>query len=197
MAGDKVKQELVELETQSKEIVVPKKIGTPAAFHEGLKIFAHAKHFEKQVKAKKEAVTKPMNEALKTFTGMFKPLEQELGSAKSTIQKQLTEFVNQYEGKNAAKIEEIQQKLENAEITPDKALEMMEKLDTLTTSEPGVSITTFTDVVVADETKIPRKYWTIDHGKLRTDVLGIKSGDNKKPGIAVPGTRIVQKKRVV
>jgi hypothetical protein len=169
---------IAEITAETNLIVVPKKITTKAGFDDAAALYATIKGYEKGLELKRKAVTDPLNKALRTYNAMFKPLSTILATSKSDLQK-------------------IETALDAGTITPDKALDRIDRMAPVASSQAGVSVSTYDDIDITDASLIPMHYYTLDLPRLRRDVLGVKSGAGAVAGISVPGVSIVQRKRVV
>jgi hypothetical protein len=188
---------IAEITAETNLIVVPKKITTKAGFDDAAALYATIKGYEKGLELKRKAVTDPLNKALRTYNAMFKPLSTILATSKSDLQSKMNDYVIREEKKNDAKIEKIETALDAGTITPDKALDRIDRMAPVASSQAGVSVSTYDDIDITDASLIPMHYYTLDLPRLRRDVLGVKSGAGAVAGISVPGVSIVQRKRVV
>ena len=144
---------------------------------------------EKLIKTSKEAITKPLNESLKAARALFKPLEDKLAVAKTSLAKSLNDFKREQDRIAAEKARKLQEKIEKGTIKkPETIMKNMEKIEVAATAAAGLSETT-RKVVDIDPSKMKAEYvhelikrpsvWKAIEVEIRKDALG-----NKAQGIA-------------
>lgn len=137
---------------------------------------------QRAVKEKKESITKPLLEALKSTRALFGEFELKLSQMELATKAELGLYKERMEAVAQKKIAKIETKATEGELDFAKAGEKIEKIQTDISSI--VKTRTHREVEITDEKKIPDEYWVIDMVKLRKDVLG---------GTKVAGARIVEK----
>ena len=130
----------------------------------------------KEIKAKKEAATKPMNEALKTVRGWFKPLEDAYSKAETTLKEKVINRREQMRfDANAAR-----EALVNAD-TSEKAEAAKLALAASTPEDtPGLQVRELHRFEVTDLAAIPREYLAPDEKAIKE---ALKAGE-EIPGVA-------------
>lgn len=156
-------------------------VKTDADYQEALAEGKKVKEQLEVIVARKEAITKPLNTALKSVRELFKPLEAMGEGALSVVKAKMLAFQNEKEAKAAAKIEKIMDKVDagkmsesvgNAKIfiaTPDK---------TVSTEAGSATVSKLKKYYVVDKSKIPLQF-------LEPDMVKIKA--SFKAGTPVPG----------
>lgn len=173
-----LKSQVSKLDNQANELTIT----TPEENGSAMELKAKLKDIGKQIKERKEAITKPMNEALKSARALFAPLEERYEFAENLVGRKLLDYKRKVdeearikEAKIAASFEKGNIKAETAERKIDE-IQRVEK--TVTTDHGKVQFRKIQKVRVVDEKLIPESYWVIDQVLLRKDVLA---------GIVVPG----------
>lgn len=95
------------------------------------------KEVGKILKEKKEAITKPLNDALKQVRSLFAPIEANYEEAESIISNKMLSYQNKVEAEKRKieaeairKLEEAQRKLEEGKITEKQVEKIEQKLET-------------------------------------------------------------------
>lgn len=186
-------------------VVTDLQINTADDYTNAVEIGGKLKKVFKMLTERKEEITKPMNEALKSARALFKPIEENLEKAESELKAKMLDFKEkEREAERQAQIkadEEIaktQAQLKAKEITSfdaDQAIitsiqnSNVEKTDKTVRSETGAKATEkfVLEYVVVDKTKIPLNF-------LEPDMVKIKA--SFKAGLPVEGV-VEQKKAII
>ena len=173
-----LKCQISRLEKQAQEV----QITTQDENELVMNLKAKLKEIGKEITNRKEAITKPLNEALKSARELFKPIEEQFENAENIVGKKLIAWkqkieaeAHEAEAKIAARVEKGTLKMETAERKLD---EIKTPKKTVDTDHGRVQFRKIPKMRVVDETLIPDKYWEINQVLLRKDVLA---------GIVVPG----------
>lgn len=145
---------------------------------------SEAKHIKEQLEIitdREEAITKPLNLALKSVRSLFAPLESMGENALAIVKSKMSAFVNDEEAKAAKKIETIEKNYQDGKIsgavadakifiaTPDK---------TVVTDAGRATVTKLKKYYVVDKSLIPLQFLVEDMVKIRASF---------KAGTPVPG----------
>lgn len=154
---------------------------------QGVEMLSKLNSYADSIKAKKELITKPLNEALKNARSMFKPLEEVYDEAVELLREKMS--IYQTKEVNARK--EAEQAIA-ARIAPGKGNLTLEtavdKISALPT--PDKEVATEVGLVQFRETKvlkitsramIPAQYWVVDEAMVLEAL---------KENILVPGAKI-------
>lgn len=167
-------------------------------------MLAELSKYDKQLKSKKEAVTKPLNEALKNYRAMFKPIEEDLAAGKSALKAKMVEYERKVEAERLAKMEKIEARVERGTMRPDTAIRKASELDTVDNTVYGdtgkATFTTVKVVEVEDWSKVPAYIWTHDNVRkaAMVEIRRLALG-NKSQGIEpveIPGVVVKEEKTV-
>lgn len=143
------------------------------------------------IKARKEAITKPLNAALKSARDLFKPLEDAQSEAKRTVSQKMIAYQNEVEAKRRAEEAKIAARVEKGTLKVDTAVKKMGNLAPVENKvEAKSGSVTFKEVrvpKVVDETKVPREYLVLDMVKIRKDALA---------GVEIPGVVVEVEKQL-
>jgi len=188
-----LKGQVSKLENQAHEVT----IATPEENASATELKAKLKDIGKQIKERKEAITKPLNTALKSARDLFAPIEAQFEAADRIIGSKLLAYKQKVEAearaeeaKIAAKLEEDRKKLE-AEVAAGKIseakadqkldqklqkaeekIEQVERVEKTTRTAHGqVQFRKIGKLRITDENLLPDKYWKIDEVALRQDVV--------------------------
>lgn len=134
------------------------------------------------VKKSKEAVTKPLNEALKATRTMFKPLEDKLNEAIMVIRKEMTNY--QTEQMRQARLEA--EKVATGEVSIESAVALTP--DKKVASKSGsITFVTVKKFEIEDITKVPKDYIMLNEVAVRQalssgiKLAGIRYWDEQTP----------------
>lgn len=147
------------------------------------------KSVAKMIKARKEAITKPLMEALNSARDLFKPIEQDLASAEGTIKTKMLAYNAEQDRKAEEERIRLAKRVEKGTMKAETAVAKMENIQdapTTTTGKVGqVSTRTVKKYRVTNESLIPREYLMPDMSKI-TEAL--------KVGKDVPGAEMYEEK---
>ena len=160
-------------------------------------ILSKIKTAAKDVKTRKEEITKPLNDALKSARSLFKPIEEDLAAAERTIKDKMLDYSNEVERKAQEQAAKLEKRVEKGTMRTDTAMRKMDEIETLGTQVQGqngsVQFRTVRNIKIVDPTKIPLKYLMNEKvlaaisAAVRTDVLN---------GTKVDGVEIVEERQV-
>ena len=143
-----------------------------------------------EIRMKKESITKPLNEALKNARAFFAPVENQWRTAEMTIKNKMVLYNNEQREKARVKTEAIEKKVEAGKMSFDKAADKIEAVtpQKAVEGETGAAqFRTVREVIITDETKLPREYLVPDMVKIRKVALA---------GITIPGVTVAEKQIV-
>lgn len=182
-----LKAQVTRLEKQANEIVIT------TAEENALAIDFKAKLREtgKSIKDRKEEITKPLNEALKSARALFAPIESQFENAEQIVSRKLIEYKQKVEAKRheeeakiAARVEKGTMKLETAE----KKIESLPTIEkTVQTDFGRVQFRKIKKVRITNQDLIPDEYWLVDEVKLRKEALA---------GKTIPGCEVYEEEIV-
>ena len=166
-----LKAQVSKLENQAHELI----IASPEDNAKATELKAKLREIGKIIKDRKEAITKPLNIALKSARELFAPLEEHFANVEVIVARKLLDYKAQVEKENrekevkiAARVEKGTLKIETAERKIGE-LEHVEK--TIQTTYGQVQFRKIKKVRVVDESKIPDEYWVLDMVAIRRDAL--------------------------
>ena len=166
-----LKAQVSKLENQAHELI----IASPEDNAKATELKAKLREIGKIIKDRKEAITKPLNIALKSARELFAPLEEHFANVEVIVARKLLDYKAQVEKENrekevkiAARGEKGTLKIETAERKIGE-LEHVEK--TIQTTYGQVQFRKIKKVRVVDESKIPDEYWVLDMVAIRRDAL--------------------------
>ena len=172
-------------------------IDSPESLSAATDILKAIKDAGKVVKARKEEITKPLNDALKSARDLFRPIEADLTTGERIIKDKMLDYTNEVEAERAKQAAKLEQRVEKGTMRVDTAMRKMDDLETVDSQVKGakgsVQFREVRTVKIVDPTKIPLKYLTNEkvldaiRAAVRTDVLN---------GTKVDGVEIVIEKQV-
>lgn len=174
-----IKSQVSKLEKQATEI----QITTQEENESALNLKSKLKETGKEITKRKEAITKPLNEALKSARELFKPIEEQFENAENIVGKKLIAYKQKVEAENREKEAKIAARVEKGTMKEETAEKKLEEIKTpektIQTDHGKVQFRKIAKMRIIDMNLVPDKYWVIDLVVLRKDVLA---------GIVVSGT---------
>jgi len=189
----KIDKEIVLIKSQTTKAMQAAQelsIKTDADMPGASELFLKIKAVGNLIKQRKDTITRPLYKMYKDAMDYFKPLEQEYSNAERVVSQKISEYREKQMAKAAKETAKIEEKVEMGKIDFQKAAEKIEKIAPQKSVETGagaVQFRTIKEVVVEDETKIPREYFVLDMVKVRKVALA---------GVEIPGVKIVDKQVV-
>jgi len=193
MENAKLTKELAPIKTQVSKAEVAAtvlQIKTASDLTPATELLGEIKSVGKMITQKKESITKPLNEALRNARAFFVPIETQYLKAEKIVKEKMVEYQNAELAKAQKKTEVIEKKVEEGKMSFDKAAEKLEAVipqKNVTTDAGAAQFRTIKDVVIEDETKVPREFLVPDMGKIRKVALA---------GIQIAGVKVVEKQVV-
>jgi hypothetical protein len=166
-------------------------ISTAEEYAGAADLIAKLKETGSLIKAKKESITKPLNEALKNARELFAPIETQFANAEAIVKTKILGYkqkidaeAREADAKIAARVEKGTLKMETAE----RKLDEVERVETTTRGSVGeVQIRKIRKVRITDEAALPREYLIPDNVAIRRDALG---------GKTIPGVEVYEEEQV-
>lgn len=150
-----------------------KSIASQGDYDSTAKLLAEVKSSQRKVKAEKDKVLAPLLEATKAERARWSPIEQQLEAAERSLKAELIDYINGQE----AKAEKI--KADRRITSSETLVKRVEAVAVAKASE--VSVRKIQQLVIVDESLIPRSYMIIDQTKIRQALLS---------GQEVPGAKL-------
>lgn len=133
------------------------------------------KQVDKMITARKEEITKPLNEALKSSRELFKPIEATLEKAEQVVKGKMIAYTREQNRIADEQKAKIATKVETGKMSVDTAMKKMEKIEvpeqTVRTETARSTIKMIPKCRIIDESKIPREYLMPDMAKIKTAVV--------------------------
>lgn len=147
------------------------------------------KKLGKELKERKEAITKPLNEALASARDLFRKPETVLSDAERIFKRKMLDYQTEQDRKADEERARLAARVERGTMKPTTAMSKMSDISGATTSMQGkvgsIKTMTLKKYRIVDETKIPREY-------LVPDMRAI--ADAFKAGVQVPGAEEYEEK---
>jgi hypothetical protein len=144
----------------------------------------------KMITQKKESITKPLNEALRNARNLFAPLESQYDSAERIVKDKMVIYQNAQIAAAAKATAKVEAKVEAGKMSFEKAAEKIEAVTpqkNVTTNAGAAQFRTVKEVVIEDESLVPREYLMLDMVKIRKVAIA---------GVEIAGVKIVEKQVV-
>lgn len=145
-------------------------------------ILSKIKTVGKMIKERKEAITKPLSEALNSARDLFKPIEQNHAEAERIIKGKLLNWQEAEARRIEKETVKVVDKMESGKMTTEKAVAKIEDIGEVKTKVTGkvgqISTREVPKYYVVNEEIIPREFCSPDMAKIK------KALD---AGISVPG----------
>lgn len=188
-----VKRQVTTISNQAGDLT----IDSNESLSQATDILSKIKTAAKDVKTRKEEITKPLNDALKSARSLFKPIEDDLAVAERTIKDKMLDYSNEVEAEARKQAAKLEDRVERGTMRTDTAMRKMDEIETVGSSVQGekgsVQFRTVRNIKIVDPTKIPLKYLSNEKvlaaisAAVRTDVLN---------GTKVDGVEIVEERQV-
>jgi len=182
-----IKAQVSKLENQATSVVIE----SQEDYAQAIDIVGNLKETGSEIKRKKESITKPLNDALRSARELFKPLESQFEKAEKIIKDKLLAYKRKKdeeakaeEAKIGAKVVSGGLKLETAE----KKIANIDRVESTTRGKIGeVQMRKVRKVRITNEQLIPRRYLVPDMVAIRRDALG---------GTAIDGVEVYEEETV-
>ena len=166
-----LKAQVSKLENRANEITIT----TAEENASATELKAKLNETKKQIKDRKEEITKPLNAALKSARDLFAPIEESFEKAERILAGKLIAYKQKVEAetraaeaKIAARVEKGTMKLETAERKLD-ALPTVQK--TTQTDHGRVQFRKIKKVRITNPDLVPDQYWVLNEVLIRKDAL--------------------------
>jgi len=173
-----LKGQVTKLNNTANEITIT----SPEENGSAMELKSKLKDIGNQIKERKEAITKPLNDALKSTRALFAPLETAYETAEALVGRKLLDYKRKIDEEARAKEAKIAASFEKGNIkaeTAERKIEEIQRVEkTVQTDHGKVQFRIIQKMRITDPNLVPDSYWIIDEVKLRKDVLA---------GIVVPG----------
>jgi len=177
------RSQLSDLEIKANEL----SIASPEENAIALEFKAKIDKTGKEIKVKKEAITKPINASLRMIRELFAPLEDMFNNADTIVGGKLLAYKRKVDEETRKKEEQLAARAEKGtmkmETVERKMAELPKTQKTVDTGAGRVQFRKLKRVRITDLKLIPKQYWIIDEVKLKKDVLD---------GVQVPGAEIYE-----
>jgi len=153
-------------------------------------LLGRIKSVGKLIKEKKESIIDPLTLALKNARTFFRPIEEQFEKAEKIVKEKMLAFQEMELQKAQKKTEIIEKKVEEGKMSFEKAAEKIEEIipqKNIITNNGAIQFRTIKDVVIEDETKLPREFLVPNMDKIRKVAL---------KGVEIPGIKVVEKQIV-
>jgi len=164
-------------------------IASPEDMTKATDVLSKIKSVGKMIKERKEAITKPLNEALASARGLFKPIEQNHEQAEKIIKDKMLAYQRKMDEAAEAERLRLAKRVEKGTMKAETAVAKMENIQEAPTTVQGAVGQVSTRIVkkyrVTNEALLPREYLVPDMGKI-TEAL--------KAGATVPGAEVYEEK---
>lgn len=164
-------------------------ISSPEEMQAATDHLSKMKTVAKMIKERKEAITKPLQEALTSARSLFQPIEANLADAEALVKRKMLDYNAKVEREEAEKKAKIARDLEAGKIKEATAIKKMEAVPEVQTKVEGKVGTVTTKTIkkyrVIDEAQLPREFLMPNMAKI-TEAL--KAGQN------VPGAEVYEEK---
>lgn len=155
------------------------------------KVMSEINSIGKVIKERKEAITKPLNEALKSARDLFRPMEMTQTQAVGIIKTKMLGYHTKVEEERIAKQEKIEARVERGTMRMDTGMKKMEDIGveqkTVKTESGSAQFRTVQKVYITDEKLVPREYLMLNMVLINRDA---------KAGKAIAGVEVKDEKTI-
>lgn len=176
--------------TYATGLVVTSKADYDLALEEGKRI----KTILESVTSRREEITKPMNEALKSTRALFKPIETQLESSLLTIRRKMTDWFSEEKRREEAEQAKLANRVEKGTMKPEtavkKAAEIQAPESHTKTETAAATMRTVIKYRVVDITKIPHQFLEPNMVAIKAEfragrpVAGVESYEEQEVAIS-------------
>jgi len=142
-------------------------------------ILSYNKIIGKEIKEKKEAITKPLNESLKEVRALFNPVEEQLEHTESVVKMAMLEFKRKLDEERKAEVLKMQESDEQ-----EPSVEIVEKVKAMETIKTRKT----PRLKIIDIEKIPDDFWLPNEDLILATL---------KNGIVVGGCELIYEETVI
>lgn len=182
-----LKGQVTKLDNQANELTIT----TPEQNAAAIELKAKLKDTAKQIKERKEAITKPLNDALKSARELFAPLEKQFEEADTIVGRKLLAYKQKVDAEARAKEEKIAERVEKGTLkieTAEKKIEQIQRTEkTVQTDHGKVQFRKIKKVRIIKAEEVPDQYWVLDQVAIRKDAL---------MGVVIPGVEVYEEETV-
>lgn len=112
-------------------------IASPEQMTSATDLLSKMKTVAKMIKERKEAITKPLTEALNSARDLFKPIESNLADAERIVKGKMLDYQRAIDEENEKKRLALAKKVETGYMKPETAVAKMEKIEDAPTTVQG------------------------------------------------------------
>ncbi len=147
---------------------MPTAIVDQATYEQATAFGKEVSKMEKYIKAEKEKVTKPMNEALKAARAIFKPFEEKCANVKADVKSKMSAYLAAEEKKRKEQEARDLARLERGTMKEETVTKKMVEREE---GAPVVTGTTFKHLVIksVDLSKVPVEYLMLNESLAKAD----------------------------
>lgn len=150
-------------------------IDSPESYEVALDLGKKIKQVDKMITQRKEEITKPLNEALKSARALFKPLEEATANAEAIVKRKMIGYSQEVQKKADAEKAKLAARVEKGTMKAETAVGKMQDIQTVDqtvkTDTARATIRKVAKFRIIDEAAIPREYLTPDMTKIRNAVI--------------------------
>ncbi len=182
-----LKSQISKLETQANAVTITTSEENEVATN----IKAKLREAGKNIKDRKEEITKPLNIALKSARELFAPIEKQFEAAENIVGRKLLAYKQKIESEARAAEAKIAARVEKGTMKMETAERKIEQLPTIQktvqTNYGKVQFRKIKKVRLTNRELIPDQYLIVDMVAVRRDALA---------GIIIPGTEVYEEETV-
>ena len=177
-------------------------IASPEQMTSATDLLSKMKTVAKMIKERKEAITKPLTEALNSARDLFKPIESNLADAERIVKGKMLDYQRAIDEENEKKRLALVKKVETGYMKPETAVAKMEKIEDAPTTVQGsvgaMAFRTVKKVRFADVATLSDKdiVWNAKHGYLVWDEVAARRAAFAGPQSVPPGVEVYEEKVV-
>lgn len=169
----------------SQEIV----INNQETLSQGVDFLKKIKITGQMIKEQKEKITKPLNQALKEARDMFRPIESNYLQAERIVKQKILNYNLEQERIKKEKEKKLAERVDRGTMKMETAVKKIEKMPEVKNEgrDSKVKMREIKEIVIENESKLPRKYLMPNNVLIRRDALN---------GIKIEGVKVITKKIV-
>lgn len=177
------KAQLTKASNYATDLLVESQEDYNAALEQGKKI----KTMLDTVVARREEITRPLNDALKSTRSLFKPIEEGMQGALDVIRGKMQLWFKEMKRIEAEEKEKIAARVEKGTLKQETGLRKMDEVQSVAkTQDTGAAkatMRTVRKVRVINPDVVPDQYWEMNMVMIRKDALA---------NVAIPGVEVYE-----
>jgi len=158
-------------------------IDSDSALSKAIDLLQNIKTVRKQITTEKNRIINPAKEIIKHAKERYEILEEQCSTLERNIKQKILDYENEKSTRRETENIELANKIQTGEMGLEEAIEQYQPAQ----KPEGIQIRTHKEVVITNESIIPKEYWVLDMVRIRKDALAGK----KIAGVTIQDKKII------